>query len=242
MNNEIAIFITVLLAFLVGYFWGSLIWSTIIGKFYYNIDPRDFGSGSAGSTNTGRFLPKKVKILVFILDALKGIIPVLLIYLFQKTVLGTYLIQTDKFNSFLLAYLAGFFAILGHVSPVFFKFKGGKGIATFFGLVCMISILVAIVGFALWYILLKITKTVSFASIVSSLLTMVFIFIPGLNYFYLLDSEFSSIWSYLSTDIYITVYIFMLLLLVNIVVIYSHRNNIRKLNEKKEYSYQEIFI
>jgi glycerol-3-phosphate acyltransferase PlsY len=104
------------------------------------------GSGSAGSTNTGRFLPKKVKYLVFILDALKGVIPVLIIYGVQSTLFKDYLIKTVYFDSFLLSYIAGLFGIIGHCFPIFFKFKGGKGIASFFGLICMLSILITIGG------------------------------------------------------------------------------------------------
>ncbi len=238
MNSELAIFITILLAIFIGYFWGSLIWSSIIGRFFYNINVVDLGSGSAGSTNTGRFLPKKVKYLVFILDALKGVIPVLIIYGIQITLLKEHLIKTQYFDSFLLSYIAGFFGIIGHCFPIFFKFKGGKGIASFFGLICMLSILITIGGSIVWYIVLKIRKTVSLASIMASLSTMVFIFIPGFNFFYLLDDNINSVFSYLTTDIYITTYIFVLLLLINIVVIYSHRDNIHKLREKREYSYK----
>ena len=239
MNIELVIFITVLLAIFVGYFSGSLIWSSIIGKFFYNINPVNLGSGSAGSTNTGRFLPKKVKYLVFILDALKGVIPVLIIYGIQSTLFKDYLIKTVYFDSFLLSYIAGLFGIIGHCFPIFFKFKGGKGIASFFGLICMLSILITIGGCIVWYIVFKIKKTVSLASIMASLSTMLFIFIPGFNFFYLLDDNINNVFTYLSSDIYITTYIFLLLLLVNIIVIYSHRDNIHKLRDKKEYYYNK---
>ena len=239
MNIELVIFITVLLAIFVGYFSGSLIWSSIIGRFFYNINPVNLGSGSAGSTNTGRFLPKKVKYLVFILDALKGVIPVLIIYGIQSTLFKDYLIKTVYFDSFLLSYIAGLFGIIGHCFPIFFKFKGGKGIASFFGLICMLSILITIGGCIVWYIVFKIKKTVSLASIMASLSTMLFIFIPGFNFFYLLDDNINNVFTYLSSDIYITTYIFLLLLLVNIIVIYSHRDNIHKLRDKKEYYYNK---
>ncbi len=239
MNIELVIFITVLLAIFVGYFSGSLIWSSIIGRFFYNINPVNLGSGSAGSTNTGRFLPKKVKYLVFILDALKGVIPVLIIYGIQSTLFKDYLIKTVYFDSFLLSYIAGLFGIIGHCFPIFFKFKGGKGIASFFGLICMLSILITIGGCIVWYIVFKIKKTVSLASIIASLSTMLFIFIPGFNFFYLLDDNINNVFTYLSSDIYITTYIFLLLLLVNIIVIYSHRDNIHKLRDKKEYYYNK---
>jgi glycerol-3-phosphate acyltransferase PlsY len=103
----------------------------------------------------------------------------------------------------------------------------------------MLSILITIGGCIVWYIVFKIKKTVSLASIIASLSTMLFIFIPGFNFFYLLDDNINNVFTYLSSDIYITTYIFLLLLLVNIIVIYSHRDNIHKLRDKKEYYYNK---
>jgi acyl phosphate:glycerol-3-phosphate acyltransferase len=108
-----------LLCFVSAYFLGSLSSAIIVCKAFGLPDPRKEGSGNPGATNVLRLGGKKLAALVFLGDALKGLIPVL----FAKILIGTpWAIMTTALCAF-----------LGHLYPIFFKFKGGKGVATYIG-------------------------------------------------------------------------------------------------------------
>ena len=130
MNNYLllAIFATI------SYLFGNINWAIIISKIK-KVDIRKMGSGNPGTLNMSRNLGLKAGLLTFFLDILKGVIPTLLVFLFtcDKVFNHTEFIVAD-----VGVFLCGFFAVLGHIYPVFLKFKGGKGIATTIGvfLVC----------------------------------------------------------------------------------------------------------
>ena len=107
----------------VAYLLGSLSFGIILSKVKYKKDIRDYGSNNAGMTNTLRTFGKRAAAFVFIFDALKGVVAVLL---------AKYLLCGDQ-DPVLCAYIAMFFVVLGHMFPVYFKFKGGKGAATALG-------------------------------------------------------------------------------------------------------------
>lgn len=136
------------------YLLGSISPSVIISKAVYGKDIRELGSGNAGATNALRSFGKKAGTLVFFLDFSKGLIAVAGARCFVYFLNAPYE----------CILVAGFFAQLGHVFPLFFKFRGGKGVATAAGAAFAVMPLVAAALLALFAVITVITKTVSLAS------------------------------------------------------------------------------
>ncbi|MFQ3579103.1 MAG: glycerol-3-phosphate acyltransferase, partial [Bacteroidales bacterium] len=114
------------------YLLGSVSFAIVIGKYFYGKDVRLHGSKNPGATNVFRVLGKTAGIIVLLLDMLKGFLASISVYLFFDIEAGT--------NQFInLQILFGLCAVLGHLFPVFFKFKGGKGVATLTGMVLAIA-------------------------------------------------------------------------------------------------------
>lgn len=117
-----------ILALIVAYLLGSIPTAVWIGKAFYGIDVREFGSGNAGATNTFRVLGKKAGIPVLLIDMLKGWLAVSMAWLVSDAP-----VNTQPFVN--LEIVLGVTAVIGHIFPVFAGFRGGKGIATLFGVV-----------------------------------------------------------------------------------------------------------
>ena len=143
------------------YLLGSLPSAVWIGKFFYDIDVRQHGSGNAGATNTFRVLGKKAALPVLFFDILKGWAAVKVSY-FVAEMLGK-----EEFNSLQLT--LGAAAIIGHIYPVFASFKGGKGVATLLGVTLAIHPLSAAVGIGAFVLTLLVTHYVSLSSIFAGL-------------------------------------------------------------------------
>lgn len=142
------------------YLLGSIPSAVWIGKTFYGVDVRDHGSGNAGSTNTIRVLGIRPGLVVFLLDMLKGYLAVNLV------LFSSYLIpRTVDFVNFQL--MLGVAVVLGHIFPVFAQFRGGKGVATLFGLVMAIHPYPTLVSFGVFILTLLITKYVSLSSMVA---------------------------------------------------------------------------
>lgn len=148
------------------YLVGSIPWALVIGKLFYNTDVRKHGSGNLGATNVGRTLGKKAAIIVGLLDGLKGFI----MFFIENKI------------SYDAALYTVIFVAIGHCYPIFAGFKGGKAVATTFGIMLALSLGTFksfFIGFLLpgiiWIIIKKTTKYVSLASLIailsSSLLT-----------------------------------------------------------------------
>lgn len=154
---------TLLIIFLVlgAYLLGSIPTAVWIGKHFYGIDVREFGSGNAGATNTFRVLGKKAGIPVLLFDIIKGSIAVALAYFSSLE------INSPEFINLQLG--LGVAVLIGHIFPVFAGFRGGKGVATLLGLV--ICILPAACGIALIVFLatLFLTRYVSLSSMMAGL-------------------------------------------------------------------------
>ncbi len=135
---------------IISYFLGNISFAFILGKIFTKKDVRDYGSGNAGATNAFRVLGKKIGIMVFLGDALKGIIAVLI---------------GRKLGADIGAYIAGAAVIIGHNWPALLNFRGGKGVATTIGVVIMINLKLALICVVLGVIIIVITRTVSMGSI-----------------------------------------------------------------------------
>ncbi len=148
---------------LVAYLIGSIPTALIVSRHYFDIDIRDYGSGNMGATNTFRVLGKKYGTLVMVFDILKGMAAVALYNL-----LPFYLI--DDFARTNLMVGLGVAAGLGHVFPIFAQFKGGKGVATLFGMLLALQPLIAISCVGVFLFVLFLTRWVSLSSILGAVM------------------------------------------------------------------------
>lgn len=159
---------------ILAYLIGSISNATWISRKFFHVDIREYGSGNAGATNTFRVLGPKFGTLVLILDMLKGVIAVKLAYMLPFYTMPDHITQLINFQIGL-----GLAAVVGHIFPVWYDFRGGKGIATLFGMVLTIQPLVALICVGVFLLMLFLTKYVSLSSILASIafpLLLIFIF------------------------------------------------------------------
>lgn len=158
-------FILILLAYLLG----SIPTAVWVSKYFFDIDIRSYGSGNAGATNTFRVLGSKAGGFVFFVDMLKGFLAVDLAYFIAKY-------QMDSIALTNFQVLLGIAAVVGHIFPIWANFKGGKGIATLFGMILAIQPLVAVCLIVVFMMMLFMTRYVSLSSITASIAFPVMIF------------------------------------------------------------------
>ena len=159
-----------LLLIILAYLIGSIPTSLIVSRSQFNIDIRDYGSGNAGATNTFRVLGSRWGTFVMIMDMLKGLIAVKLALL-----LPYYIENEFERTNFQIG--LGLAAVLGHIFPIWAEFRGGKGVATLFGLIIAISPWTALSCIGVFLLVLYLTRFVSLSSILASLAFPVFILI-----------------------------------------------------------------
>lgn len=153
--TNILLYSVLIVTAVMGYLFGSLNFAVIIGKLFYKTDVREYGSGNAGATNVKRTLGMKAAVLVTIGDFFKGMIAY-----FIAQAIGY------RFGEPLLfACVCGFAAVLGHNFPIFFRFKGGKGILTSLGLSFAIDWRAAILTLLIAILIMAVTKYVSVGSV-----------------------------------------------------------------------------
>ena len=148
---------------MIGYFLGSVSFSYLMGKWMKGIDIRQHGSGNAGATNTLRVLGVGPAIAVLLLDALKGILTVWLARLIAPEIIAVHV-------------LAGLFAIIGHNWPVYFGFRGGKGIATTIGVMSTLAFYPALFAGIIAVVLIALTRFVSLGSLIFAFFLPIFAF------------------------------------------------------------------
>lgn len=192
---------------IISYLLGSISFSVIFGKKFGGIDVREKGSGNAGSTNVLRTVGKKAAALTLICDVLKGVIAIGLAFAFSKIV--------EDSNGALMVQIAGLAVVIGHTFPIFFKFKGGKGVATSLGIILLTNYQIGLICLVFALILMFLTKTVSIGSIAAAILFPVLTLLIQENY--LVDGNYV---------------IFGILLAL--IVIYNHRSNIKRLMNNEE--------
>ena len=162
-------------ALILAYLFGSIPTAVWIGQAFYGIDVREYGSGNAGATNTFRVLGKKAGIAVMVLDILKGYTATNLAYLIGLSVTGPQ--DSVQFVNYQLA--LGVTAVMGHLFPIFAGFRGGKGIATLFGMILAVHTGAALICVLTFVVVLLISKYVSLSSILSGFsfpLSVIFLF------------------------------------------------------------------
>ena len=186
--------IEIIFIFFLSYLLGSVPFGLILTKIFLNKDLRKIGSKNIGATNVLRTGNKLIAALTLIFDITKGVIPVL----FTK----------EYFTD--LVYLSSLAAFLGHIFPVWLKFKGGKGVATYLGILFVLSLNLSFIFCISWIIISLVTKYSSLSSIMSALIIFMFAF--------------------LNNNFELTSYLFITF----IIILYTHRQNIVRIKNKSE--------
>ena len=198
--------LAVILSFVVAYLLGSVNTSVIIGKLK-GIDIRKKGSGNAGMTNTLRVVGKKAAVLVFIFDFLKTIIALILSIVVAKVV-----IPESKDAVLYMQYVAGFGAVLGHNFPIYFGFKGGKGIVCSIAVILFLDWRIGLIIATVCILIMIITKYVSLGSVVGAIIYPIFVI------------AFNPDFSQMTVRYYIAMSI-----VISLLALYRHRANISRL-------------
>jgi acyl phosphate:glycerol-3-phosphate acyltransferase len=162
------------LLIVIAYLIGSIPTSVWISRGFFGVDIRDYGSGNAGATNTFRVLGSRWGTLVMVLDVLKGVAATSLYILLPYYTGSTNSSEWDRTN---LMVGLGLAAVLGHIFPIWADFRGGKGVATLFGMVLAIQPLVAVCCVGVFLLVLYLTRFVSLSSILASIAFAVFILV-----------------------------------------------------------------
>lgn len=198
---------TYIIIAVIAYLIGSINFSIILSKRMAGFDIREKGSGNAGTTNMLRAVGKKAAVITLICDILKGVVSILIAVLAGKII--------KNLDNALLVQLAGIFVIIGHTFPVFFKFKGGKGIATALGVLLMINWQIGLICLIFALVLMALTKMVSVGSIAAAILFPILVAFIDQNY---IVPTSNSNWSYLVFSI-----------IVALLVIFNHRANVQRI-------------
>ncbi|MDE6520657.1 MAG: glycerol-3-phosphate 1-O-acyltransferase PlsY [Ruminococcus sp.] len=211
------VLLAILLAVLFGYFLGSLNFAIIVVKLMKGKDIRTMGSKNAGLTNTFRCCGKSCALLTLIGDLGKGVLAVWLSRLIAlKLEAG---IQPDN-DVLYIGFIAGFFAIIGHIYPIYYNFKGGKGVLVGVSAFLIIEPRVFLALIIIFAVMLALSKYVSLASIIATAYCPLAIFLMSL----IVDNN-----TFIRSIIYTLMSIPMA-----IVIIYMHRSNIERLKNGTE--------
>ena len=182
-----------LIVIVISYFLGSIPFGLILTKLFLKKDIREIGSGNIGATNVLRSGNKLIGYLTLVLDVLKAVIPVVYI----------------KLNQPELIYISSLSVFLGHVFPLWLKFKGGKGVATYVGILFSINFIYGFIFCISWLFIFFLSKYSSLSSLIASFLVPVFLFFVN------------------GEQIIFYVILFVL-------IFYTHRKNIKRLKNKEE--------
>ena len=179
---------------IVSYLIGSIPFGLILTKIFLNKDIREIGSGNIGATNALRTGNKLIGYSTLIFDIAKAVVPVIYV----------------KINYPDLIYIASLCAFLGHVFPIWLKFKGGKGVATYVGILFSINILLGLIFVGSWVIIFLLFRYSSLSSIIGSMSVPIYILITG----------------QINNAIFFAI--------MFILIFFTHRENIKRLKNKEE--------
>ena len=193
---------------IIAYCIGSINFSVIISKKVAGFDVREKGSGNAGSTNVLRTVGKKAAVLTLICDILKGVVAIIISIIVGNIIEGA--------NKELLLQIAGIAVVIGHTFPIFFGFKGGKGVATSLGILLMSNWKIGLICLVFALVLMLLTKMVSLGSCGAAILFPVLTLFINDSYTVLTDGKSGT-----------TYLIYSIILAV--IVLYNHRSNIKRL-------------
>ena len=192
---------------IIAYAIGSINFSVIFSKKFAGFDVREKGSGNAGTTNMLRSVGKKAAAITLICDILKGVIAIGI-----AIILG----YIPDMNKELLIQIAGVCVILGHTFPVFFGFKGGKGVATSLGVLLLSNWQIGLICLVFALVLMILTRMVSLGSCAAAILFPVLTLFINENYTVLTEGKSGN-----------TYFIYSVILAI--IVLFNHRSNIKRL-------------
>ena len=179
---------------MISYLMGSIPFGFILTKIFLKKDIRKIGSGNIGATNALRTGNKSIGYSTLVLDILKAVVPIIYVKIFYQDFL----------------YVASLCAFLGHVFPIWLKFKGGKGVATYVGILFSINFYFGIIFIISWFITFFISKFSSLSSLVGS---------ASIPFYLLIISQFDQV-------IFFTI--------IFVLIFFTHRENIKRLINKEE--------
>ena len=192
----------------IAYLIGSVNFSVILSKKMAGFDVREKGSGNAGTTNMLRSVGKKAAAITLICDILKGVISIGIAIVLGKIIANT--------NKELLLQIAGVAVILGHTFPIFFGFKGGKGVATSLGVLLLSNWQIGLICLVFAVVLMTLTQMVSLGSCAAAVLFPILTLFINENYIVLTEGKNGS-----------TYFVYSLILAV--IVLFNHRSNIKRI-------------
>ena len=193
---------------IIAYCIGSVNFSVIISKKMAGFDVREKGSGNAGSTNMLRSVGKKAAAITLVCDILKGVVAIVI-----AMILGNII---PDMNKELLVQIAGIAVVLGHTFPVFFGFKGGKGVATSLGILLMTNWQIGLICLVFALVLMILTRMVSLGSCAAAILYPVLTLFINDNYTVLTEGKNGNTY-------------FVYSVILAIIVLYNHRSNIKRI-------------
>ena len=179
---------------IISYLMGSIPFGFILTKIFLKKDIREIGSGNIGATNALRTGNKSIGYSTLVLDILKAVVPIIYVKIFYQDFL----------------YVASLCAFLGHVFPIWLKFKGGKGVATYVGILFALDIYFGIIFTISWFITFFISKYSSLSSLVGA---------ASIPIYLIISAQFNQV-------------IFFIIMFV--LIFFTHRENIKRLKNKEE--------
>lgn len=189
---------------LLAYLIGSISFSVIISKKMAGFDVREKGSGNAGATNMLRSIGKKAAALTLLGDALKGVVAILI-----AIIVGAFTKNADKA---LLVQIAGILVVIGHTFPIFFEFKGGKGVATSLGVILMTNWKIGLICLVFALVLMALSKIVSMGSVGAAILFPILVLFNNTNFIVTEGSGY-----------------FIYSIILALIVAFNHRSNIKRI-------------
>ncbi len=188
---------------IIAYAIGSVSFSVIFSKKIAGFDVREKGSGNAGSTNVLRTVGKKAAALTLVCDILKGIVAILI-----AVIIGNIVNDIDKA---LLVQIASIAVVIGHTFPIFFGFKGGKGVATSLGVLLLINWQIGLICLVFALVIMALTRMVSAGSVLAAVLFPVLTLFVGHDYYIVAGNYF------------------IFSVIMALIVAFNHRTNISRI-------------
>lgn len=190
--------ITFYLLVIFAYLIGSVPFGLLIGRMFADVDVRSMGSGNIGATNVNRVLGRKLGAATLFCDVLKGLLVVLLAQILLNGDLDQMM-------------WVGFAAFVGHCYPIYLRFNGGKGVATSFGVLALISFKACMIGLLVWILVVRISKISALGALIASLVMPIALF-------------------YFERNVSVT----LIFVSMMVILVYRHRDNIQRLRTNAE--------
>ncbi len=189
---------------IIAYAIGSVNFSVIFSRKFAGFDVREKGSGNAGTTNMLRNVGKGAAAITLVCDILKGIVAILIAYFLNKFI--------DGVDGALLVQIAALAVVIGHTFPIFFEFRGGKGVATSLGILICINWQIGLVCLIFALVIMAITKMVSLGSVLAAILYPVLVICQVGKQFFIVEGNY-----------------IVFSILLALFVIFNHRENIKRI-------------